>query len=58
MVFLGLISQFSAVYNLGFAKSATSMCLVCKKFVADHVIPELFITYYDQSEVKSDQWKV
>ncbi len=57
MVFLGLISLFSAVYNLGFTKSSASTYLVLQQFIVDHGIPELIITDEDQSEVQSNQWK-
>ncbi len=56
MVFWGLISRFSAVYNLGFTKSAVLKCLVLQQF-ANHGILELLITDEDQSDFQSTQLK-
>lgn len=40
-VFFGLLSRFSAVYNLGFKKSALATYQVLRQFIADNWIPKV-----------------
>ncbi len=56
LVFSGVISQFLAVYNLGFSKTSASTSLIRQQFIADHGILECIITDEDQSEIQSKQW--
>ena len=56
LVFCGLNSRFSAVYDLGYSKGAAGSHLALKQFITDHGIPQTLITDGDKAENFSTKW--
>ena len=56
LVFSGLNSKFSAVYDMGYSKGATGSHLALQQFISDHGIPQTLITDGDQAENFSQKW--
>ena len=56
LVFSGLGSKFSAVYDLGSAKSASATNSALLQFITNHGIPAEIITDGDQAENFSQKW--
>ena len=56
LVFSGLNSKFSAVYDMGYSKGAIGSHLALQQFISDHGIPQTLITDGDQAENFSQKW--
>ena len=56
MLFSGINSKFSAVYDLGYCKGAIGSHLALKQFITDHGIPQVLITDGDKAENFSTKW--
>jgi hypothetical protein len=56
LVFSGLNSKFSAVYDMGYSKDATASHLALQQFISDHGISQTLITDGDQAENFSQKW--